>query len=134
MAQLQGITNQQVLDENQVTEDLFWLKIIRYYIANYDQWDCMLRNPFHTKACHITLFWHFNADRQAATWKTSTRSWKASFAFNLDKSLVRQWYINWHIQDPGVVALYGEMPYEDGQVGLGAVPLGQHSAVIGQTL
>lgn len=49
MAQLQGIANQKVLDKNQVTEDLFWLKIIRHYIANYDQWDCMFRNPFRVK-------------------------------------------------------------------------------------
>lgn len=47
MAQLQGITNQQVLDENQVVQDLFWLMIIRHYIANYNQWERILRNPSH---------------------------------------------------------------------------------------
>lgn len=47
MAQLQGITNQQVLVDNQVVQDLFWLMIIRHYIANYNQWECILRNPFH---------------------------------------------------------------------------------------
>lgn len=119
MAQLQGITNQQILDENQVTEDLFWLKIIRHYIANYYQWDCILRNPFHTKARHIALFWDFNADRQTEAWKTSMSSWKISFAFNLDKSLVRRWYVNWHVKDPRMVAPHGEMPCKDGRTNSG---------------
>lgn len=79
----------------------------------------MLRSPFHTKARHIALFWHFNADRQTETWKTSTRSWKASFAFKWDKCFVKLWYIKGHVKGPRMVSLYGEMPFKAAQTNSG---------------